>query len=368
MDEVERVVQQIYEAADDPEYWEVVAPLIADLVGGGPVHLFLASSESGIEYLSLFARGDPGFAAEYLSNFAGQDFRVPRVLARPPGVLLDERSYVSREEARRSVIHQELLPKHGVHNIVGSNMSLEDSIGWFGVSTRHACETFDEAQRDLLARVAPHILGACRILKRRMDLERARALAVDALDLVSSAILLLHRGRLVQANAAAERLLRTGFFRLGSGRLECRDRFQDGRIAACLKEAAGGLDSVLAVRDYESGIDYLVRCHAAGARGGAGRANGGAAAVVSITEVDDPAASKREDVAAFCASYGVSAAEVSVVHAALSSTSLRTLAHDRGVALDTVRKQLKTAMARMGLDSQKKLFRAFERYRLLGRG
>ncbi|MCF3638533.1 hypothetical protein LXM94_00940 [Rhizobium sp. TRM95111] len=51
-----------------------------------------------------------------------------------------------------------------------------------------------------------------------------------------------------------------------------------------------------------------------------------------------------------------------VVQAVLDGRSLRTFAGGEGIALETARKQLRPALGRLGLSSQKLLFRAFERF------
>ena len=71
-----------------------------------------------------------------------------------------------------------------------------------------------------------------------------------------------------------------------------------------------------------------------------------------------------EQVAAFCDGYGLSRAEIATVHAVLCSTNLRFNAGTRGLALDTVQKHLKSALAKMSLGSQKKLFQMFERFQM----
>ena len=71
-----------------------------------------------------------------------------------------------------------------------------------------------------------------------------------------------------------------------------------------------------------------------------------------------------EQVAAFCGGYGASKSEVATVHAVLCSVNLGLDAGTRGLALDTVQKHLKSALAKMSLGSQKKLFQMFERFQM----
>ncbi|RUM95143.1 hypothetical protein EET67_24950 [Pseudaminobacter arsenicus] len=171
MEQPDRILHKLYQAANDAEIWLDASHDISELVKGGPVHLLLASLETGDTYVNLFARGDPGMADEYLHNYAGMDFRTSRVMARTLGDFIDEREYVSEEEARASVIHQEFLPRYDIHKISGSNMCLDGCIGWFGISTKSASDEFESRHREFLKWLSPHVLNAFRIAKTQHELE-----------------------------------------------------------------------------------------------------------------------------------------------------------------------------------------------------
>lgn len=369
MENREELIHRIYEAANEPEYWADTAARIADVAGGSAVHLLLASLETGHEYINLFTRGDSGFASEYVRDYARVDFRVPRVMARPLGAFNDEREYVSPEEARSSAIHQELLPRHGVHRISGANLCLDGCIGWFGISTHRPELEFDDRQRAFLAQVSRHLLSAARFSRTHQDLQLSHDRTRDALDLVGTSLFLAATGRVRHANEAARRLLAHGFFRLRHERLRCAEGGEDRKLVAFLTSGARFARSEpLLLRQHETGLTYLVSVHDLFPqyRDGAARASGHRA--ISIVELDMPARIAFEEVALFCAAHGVSPAEARTVHASLNSVSLAELADTRGIGLATARQQLKSALGKMGLDSQKKLFRAFERHRLVGRG
>lgn len=375
MERIDRIVHQIYEAADDPEYWPDVGSDIADCVDGGAVHLLLASLRTGEEYINLFQRGDPGFASEYLQHYAGLDFRVPRVMARRLGTFLDEREYVSEGEARASAIHQELLPRYAVHKISGANMSLEGCIGWFGVSTRRPSDEFDDRQRRLLARLSAHLLRAFRIARSTRELQVSRDLGRQAADLVSAALFIHRHGRVALMNAAAERMLAGGFLVLRGEQLVCTHPGEQARLSRFMQDRAddpardfaqGGSEATLLLRNHEDGAAYMVRSHALPADGARGGGTGGFCGAISIVEPAPPAGPSLGDVLGFCSAYGVTRAEGMAVHAVLNSISLADFAAIRGVRLDTVQQQLKSAMSKMELASQKKIFQAFERYRVFG--
>lgn len=368
MDGRDELIYKIYEAANEPEYWADTAERIADIAGGGAVHLLLASLETGHEYINLFTRDGSGFADEYVRDYAAIDFRVPRVMARPLGEFADEREYVSVEEARSSAIHQELLPRHEVHRISGANLSLDGCIGWFGVSPHRADRELDGRQRACLAQVSRHLLNAARISQTHQDLQLSRQGALGALDVVGAGLFLLNSGRVLHANDAARRLLAEGFFLLRHDRLSCAESAEDRRLVAFLRDGMARIRSEpLLLRQHERGLAYLVSIHELFPQytGSVVRRSGHQA--VSVVELNVPASIAFDEVALFCTAHGVSLAEAMAVHASLNSVPLAELAEAKGISLATARQQLKSALAKMGLDSQKKLFRAFERHRLVGR-
>jgi len=366
MHEIDRIIGRINEAVKNPDYWSVVGDDIAELAGGGGVHLMLASLNDEIDYVNEFRYGDPQFAVEYLRNFAETDFRVPRVMERKPGALVDERSYVSSDEMRRSAIHQELLPRYNIHKIAGSNMCMEECIGWFGVSTPRQDVEFNAMQTRALARISEHLFRALEIYKSNHDLRLFRTMSTGVLDAVDGAVLLFAHGELTHANQKAQALLDDGFFRMRHGRVVCANASENVRLDAYLCGDPHGERPPLMIRDITGHAVHFVRTHAPLPLYSRGRLGSGSHLAVSIVTVDDAGNPDIERVTAFCGGYGLSKAEITTVHAVLCSKNLRRNAEARGLALDTVQKHLKSALAKMGFSSQKKLFQMFERFQMFG--
>lgn len=368
MDYDDEAIHTIYQAANEPEYWKQAAETISEISGGGAVHLLLASLETGQEYVNLFTRDQGGgFADEYIRDYASSDFRVPRVMARPLGDFTDEREYVSKDEARFSAIHQELLPRYDVYNISGANMCLDGCIGWFGISTPRPGVDFDSRQTANLRRLSRHVLNACRISMTHQDLMIARDQALGPLDLINAGLFLVESGRIVHMNEAAKSFIAEGFFRARNDRLYCADRAANDKFAMYLKQAAQRAMAPLLLRQPERDAAYSISVNDLFPRYEEGRVQKSRYQVISLVELNIPASTDLDEVLAFCSAYGVSAAEAMTIHASLSSISLVTFAEKRRIALNTAQKQLKSALSKMGISNQKKLFRAFERYRIVSR-
>ncbi|OCW59480.1 helix-turn-helix transcriptional regulator [Hoeflea olei] len=361
--QTDRIIHMLYDAAAAEQDWYETACEIGDLVGAGPIHLFLCSLETGRDYLGFLARGNPDFADEYLLDYAPSDFRVPRVMAHKPGSYIDERDYVSRDEAATSPIHQDFLPRQEIYNISGANLTHDGCIGWFGLSTRGPGDEFDDHERGLLSLISGHVFRAVKLYRNRLDLMAAQDLSARTLDLVATGIVILAGPEVIQTNAAFDRLLQDRFFLVRNGGLTCADAAQAAQLQLYLSGVIddGGPDC-LVLRHREGGVSYLVQCHDLPAPR-LSRTTTQAHRAVSIVKLDLDAQPDLEQVMAFCDGFCISRAEALAIHAVLGSQPLGAFAETRGIRLDTVHKQVKSAMRKTELNSQKKIFQAFERYR-----
>jgi DNA-binding CsgD family transcriptional regulator len=365
MDAFEKLAMQVHEAAIETQYFPDLAQNISDFIGAGSIHMLLFDPSDNVEHLSLFERGDTAFSDEYLRDYIALDFRVPRVLAQKPGALVEESSYVGREEARRSEIHQSLLPKYGIHNIAGSNLGIGETIGWYGMSSRRIDRPFDGPQLRLAAGLMPHLHLAYRTILANDQAARAKAAMAAALDGIGAAVFVFNRGEPTFANMAADALLDEGFFRLLSWRLGCREEEYNRRVAELFSSSIGSQRSLI-VHDNATGVAYHLRVITPSTGARTARSAKMRERIATVTALNPAGAPSREALEAFANMYKLTAREADIVGAVLAFVSLKQFADDNGIALDTVQKHLKSALARMGLHSQKALFQSFERYRLMG--
>lgn len=120
------------------------------------------------------------------------------------------------------------------------------------------------------------------------------------------------------------------------------------------------------LRDRSRKTEYCVRRHDPTPHFSHREVGGSTGQLVTITKLRGGEATLYGDVEGFAQFYSLSEAECHVLYAVLNYEALKELAAKRGVNLDTVRKQLKSVMAKVDVASQKELFQMFERYRILG--
>jgi DNA-binding CsgD family transcriptional regulator len=85
--------------------------------------------------------------------------------------------------------------------------------------------------------------------------------------------------------------------------------------------------------------------------------------VTSVASTDEP---DLVAIGAFCREHDLSPREAEVTTVVLTGGALSRHAIERGVSVDTVRKQLKAAMARLEVANQKAMVLLFERFRSAG--
>jgi DNA-binding CsgD family transcriptional regulator len=356
----------VYEAAANPEFFHEVGNRITQFARGGRAHFLLFDAATGRKYLSELSGERDDFEQEYNGIYLPHDFRVPRVLALPAATFTDERSYVAPEESRTSAIHQDLLARYGVHNIHGAHLSTERSSGWFGLSVRERNGDFDLATHRALSGLVRHMHRAYSTLKSNADLCLDRNLMAAAIDDLPSAMLISSAGRVVTANNAIKDLLADGFFRLLGAKLGCRDPDEALKLADLQDDQAGTTGKTIIIRDRRAGESFTVRRRVLFPQVGPYGHLAGREHIITITPLASSCAPEPHLLDAFSREHGLTGREAEVVAVILQGGTLESLAYRRNVTLDTIRKQLKAAIARLDVASQKDIVRLFERFRLAG--
>lgn len=178
--------------------------------------------------------------------------------------------------------------------------------------------------------------------------------ANEAVDVINCGLFQVNDGRLSNANRMGMAMLKDGFLFVAKGQLMCTQPQYNRMLQSLCSAPPDARDVPLILRDPQSNSEYCVRTHKTKSTT--------VLSVIRLRKIDAP---NLAEVRIFAGSYGLSEAEIHVLHAVLGSTELRILASQRGVNLDTVRKQLKSAMAKIEISSQKELFALYERFRLV---
>jgi DNA-binding CsgD family transcriptional regulator len=242
---------------------------------------------------------------------------------------------------------------------------MPDRLSWLGFSL------YDEepwTQEQLSAQ--QHLLGHARqALRIHLELSEARSRA-GSLGTVFSrkgmgVILVTPKGKIVFANSEAERMQKLGLFTMTNQNLIFRDSELNFRFATALSslgsDALGhlsmGPQECVALADLtgqQIGVRFLPML---------GGVDGhGSALAVTFVEMDTGSAPGAEEIKKFAGLFGLTLSEELVLASLTSGQELSKHSRERGIAVDTTRKHLKSVLAKTNCSSQKDLLRLVERF------
>jgi len=205
------------------------------------------------------------------------------------------------------------------------------------------------------AEMAAHF-ARVRRLKDHLDLARGRAsYAVAALDQLRFGLVVLGGdGRAVVENAAARRIFAEGAIALRAGRLTLRDPAAARELDAMIARALAGAYEAAALRvagaAERAWVLWVMRLPPSSPMA-SGEAPG------AMVLIGDPDAGGRIRRSALMSLYALTPAEADLALALAGGATLKTIAQDRGVKINTARSQLLAVLEKTGVHRQADLTR-----------
>lgn len=250
----DKAVEAIYGAAASPEAWPATLAAIAEVFDDVGANLTYFRDDGTVG--AIVSPSLAGSIDEYREKWAHQDIRTARAVERFLFLgrdVLTDRDFVSDEEIATHPFYTEFLAKLGLRWAAAISISPDPHTN-VGITVQRAAAKppFSEEELATLARLGRHAEQALRLSLRLMDADVARLGLEEALARLGIGVFLLDAlGRIVFANAAAER-------QLGSGLEQIGDRLvADGARRAEFQQAVDAVTS-LASQNLESTIAPFV--------------------------------------------------------------------------------------------------------------
>ncbi|OCW58657.1 hypothetical protein AWJ14_00010 [Hoeflea olei] len=358
--------ERLFEAALSPELWTDCLISLSDYVGGSSVNLIVLDRPGERPYLEHFVRGDDHTYASYIETYIAIDRRVPRVAEAPVNTVLLEHQVLTEEERRTDIVYNEVLATGGMRNLMLTNLSAGPAYMGVGVAPHDDAVPFEPEQVERLTRILPDFRHALRFYIANRDLELQRSALGDLWAYAGKAVVILNiHGAVLFANQRAEEMQRGGLMRMSAGRLRFAERAselawqqQAGRLHGDAAEPFGAFLAEHPVTREQ----YSVRLVGAAPIVSSLPSFKSPAVILTLEPLSEALSIGTREIDRFCRLFGVTAAESRAVAAVAAGRPLDALAEEAGVALDTVRKQLKSAMLKCGVSSQKALISRLERF------
>ena len=358
-----RIVSEIYDAAVEPALWPIALESVAEAFGAAGAGIFVHDARTRRPRWAVIAGPGAEMRDDYVRHFGPIDpFR--KVLDTAPyGHWQWATECLSAERLRTDEWYNGYMLRCGLRDALAARLH-EDA---------HTAITFGldrGLEQRAFAGPAPDrqpildALGKAGRLICRLDQARwTSALALQALDRVAAAVMIAEAdGRLVDCNAAAERLLRLDDgLGLRSGLLSPRRAFEALKLARMVTLAA-------APSDPQTGHMLI------------GRANGRSSYAVTVAPLGpalapgehplalvlvadpDEYTPSHKDLAEF---FGFSPAESRLAAALMQGRKLDRIAAELGVRISTLRSQLSAILRKAGVERQADLMRVLSTVRLI---
>jgi len=348
------LVGSIYDRVGQPEEWSALLEDLTNFVGGRVGQLAVFSLDGSRKPMWAVSGFDRSQYRTFLYRHATEDPRLPYILSNQGKVIRAEEG-VDAEQFRETALFKEVVRPFGIeHSLVSYFAKEADVMATLAAMRDEEAGPFRSVEARRLAMLVPHLRRAFEFYAlMRQASERSSDLAA-ALDLLDAAVILTDsRLRVAHANRAAEELAktRTGLS-LDKGSLAIKDGQCSRRIARAASEAlaaATGDGKItqaehIAITCSESGTPFRVSLHPLSKR----PSGTGSRVKAELAVVIRSGANKGQDGGAvrLQSLFGLTSAEAVLASAVASGRSLDDHARERGIAISTVRTQLRALFAK----------------------
>ncbi len=207
------LVDQIYQAALEPDLWTTVMDGVGDAVGGGGVHLSRLNMQTG-DGSALISRLDPHYVPIYFEHFAlrnplsNVDDAYAYMRGWRPKIITDE-DWMPKEDLLRSEFYNDFMKPQAAHSTLMIRLAARDmDVHVLNINRNEAQGQFGRAAIEVAEQLHPHLLRAFDIGRRFAEARGFSQDLANGLDRLGHGVFIVGvGGRIRHANPAGERLL-----------------------------------------------------------------------------------------------------------------------------------------------------------------
>ncbi|WP_162250194.1 helix-turn-helix transcriptional regulator [Caulobacter sp. Root1455] len=353
-DRVREAVARISEAPLNPEIWPVALESVARLNGGWGGQLLAA--HHGQPILNIGG----GVSSDILQAFedrGGTDPRInPRVgfaMTMRPMEIFTDTDFISDETRRRHPFYQEFLDQVGAPYCSMAALHAHPGDQIFAVVLRSAAQGPPDAiQKRVMTRLLPELAQAVRFQARLES--RAAIMTMRAFEGLAVPALLCERsGKLIAATSQGDDLLsEQKIVASRGGYLRAVDATSHAKLSSALSRAGAGMERAerrsSSVLLFSAARDAWLSAEVASLAGSQDGLGGFAPILVLFQRKPSPPLD-------LLSGMGLTRAEAEIASMMGDGRRPGDIAQARGVALSTVRYQVRTIYAKLGVNRQVEL-------------
>ena len=360
-------IKALYRAGAGSIPWGTALDSVTRLFDGWNSHAMGVNPNNGVMQFSHEGGGPPPQGTlEYISKWHQFDPRAAQAMATPPGQWIHCHELFDDEYVANSPFYRDFLIPYGMRYVSGVRYVVSPDL-WvvFSVSRGVGREPLNAAERETLRRLGEHLEVALSLQSTAKVAMQAAFAGYVVLRKLHYAVMVMTEDRTVLfSNDAAERLLTEGSILVTNGRLVLRDKAENAELTVGMKQAQ--LNQALKQAPQEAGRPVsLVRC---------GRSLRNEAALMHLSVIE-PSKSMgafgsattivvtffvggegaRLDPFVVGYAYNLTPAESRVAVGVAEGLTVDAIAEKHGASVATVRTQLKSACAKIGVGRQAEL-------------
>jgi DNA-binding CsgD family transcriptional regulator len=351
------IINSFHSAAIGAQSWETALGGFADVTGSRSAQLAGFDSNTALTF-NIMTNVDPELS-KAVAGTVSINPRVKPVSEAPVLKVIAEADFMAPEEWRRNPFYQEIAVPWDCPFIAMTNLERQKNtfIVLAAVRSQHEGHITTQ-QREYFAALAPHVRTAVRT---HLALEGCgTAVLVGAMESLAIPVFVCDRSGCVKSlTQAAENLVTTARgLQLKAGRLQAcwpeeTKALNDAIEAAVIRRAPPGPAVLRTVvvrgRDHDTAplvLDvFPLPC----------QAYRFTFAPRVLVVARSPRGSKAKRAAVLQATYALTSAEIQITEYLAEGLSAELIAAKRGVAVETVRTQIKAIMAKLGVSRQVEL-------------
>jgi DNA-binding CsgD family transcriptional regulator len=366
--ELDALVAQLYSSAAGQTSWSSVLETLAQNAHAWTLHLVgLDKSRGGVVFSHHGGKATAQTNLDYIRTYHRLDPRTVPMLATPEGKWFHCHEHFDERFVANDPFYQDfLIPYGGRYVSIAKVVDDPQMMVCLGVHRGQGSQPVESSTLEWLDRIATHMREGMSIYRRLRAMHYEHAVGRQLLDQLHYPIMLVDsmRGILYANRASREALIAGDYVVNRSGVLCCRRRDDDTALTQALLAMDSRMDDAVQLR---KGRRHAIRIH---------RAKGGGhvvtyvsvlrpadvlgafgAANVALLIFHDPRAIPRPDSFILSEAFDLTPAEARVALELSAGQTAEQVAAKRGVALDTVRSQIKSLFAKTGVHRQSELMR-----------
>jgi DNA-binding CsgD family transcriptional regulator/PAS domain-containing protein len=343
-EQIEKLLDLIYDAAAENDLWRNALTAIADLTNSQGGILFGQSLTAKKIYFDFNGRLDEECNRAYQERHMQNPWNQ-YMESQPVGRLAISDEAIALSKLRSTAFYQDVLRPQGVaHNGMMALAARKDFRAAFNICRGERQGLFEPAEQRLLEWLSPHLLRSVALGFRIDGYLAVQHAAFSILDQLADGIIILdRRAAILFANAAARRLEAEGVLRLRQPIATC-SLTHSQRLAELLsfpRNADGQLLTILvsSIRSKDYG-----RLSDAGFKDAA-----------ALLFVVDPANRRSIPLSQIMDAYGLTQAEARVALAASSGNTVLETAQLLGLSPNTIKTHLRRVFAKTATGRQAEL-------------